>query len=1517
MGAYVWQLERAELLYAAMVRFFASDCVRHAKILLETQKRVRDKLFAIQADSIPRVQAQETAQVANSEDKPFNLGEILKNYVEGGPQTMFWESEAASFAFLEQPTVSESSINSKKVSQVETKHEHLMSKEELMLAIDDMIVNEDHNKIKLVIPDNLLTAATADTPRANDFSKEFSQFKMELFNNLDKGHIHQGFNQEDYLEFAPPEKKPMPLYMLRPQQEPQNSQANINTSAIPSDRTNIDSSQSFNRADRSMTFTPSQGNIIGNSTSNGISPADQSTFSPEFNQSSRHPIQINTNEGTRHPPTISPFNEDTSGSRNSKEFGLDLTTPPPQDTPKFAQFQEGFFKPKDTTSTVIKGFLRNSSFKLWLIPNLILSFEKARGSQILSFSPSIFFQEMEFTCSLDGTEDACTFVYSIPLHPYFCKELPRSLELRFALGNSIKLEWHNSIDAFIGSSVNNEVIGYIKPIFFRIEEIRGLTNSPKIEGISSQHEVSELNLCSGFLELPFISQINQQKEVIQIEESLASNQERFIIPQFILKSEQINNAIIQCSNMDLTVFCQVILSKLGTSLSMTESLYQPKMNAQDMCMMLGYLATCMLPKSNKQELYHSQFVDSLQNSFPGTFEDEVSFQKFIETLDNRVIHNDLIDFYNEDQLNFVVSSWGKKLLPRRLETPEEVPLLINAQNLVIKVLSYHFNSVSYQVKRGRHHVYDLFLLERAKVMIEYGLLPIEAFKLLYWMDSSLFLEIEQDGSHFLTKTEYTLTFFKALLREVDKDTFNMITEHNISLDTLLSPFFLSNFAIISDSKLVSKFWDMQCLFSRFRLKASPSLGGDSAAYLGPMSAFHLLQVWLVIDSMDSDKFSPPSLTTVNLDQLQTSLTQAITFNLGLPWDQLLYSACNFMYGTLTRQPGAERLAADLETLERRAAGGMKRAADAVAVVNARLAVGYRDVRRLLVNWALVVGKERGNGGDGQEVNFGSHALKINGPDALPRAVRQKRLDREMKHWSCEDVLRFVVNKRSQNEEEAGLHDRDKLVEKIDMLNFLNLNGVFDPTIVSSSEIEFDKIATKWTIEDISTCLKSEMRDEDFFKQFIQELVPTQQQVDISKMIFSLFQSQKQSNGAFNSNNSASFSTFILSVITSLPESGIIKKRLLTMIAEIFQAIFNSSNEGQSQENHEGLSFSIVTGILKAITTFSSLEIPMSQLPSNPLASHKPKLLRATIGPSLLLSTPFTSEVSRQLAFRYCTSLQSVDAQLFHQPSSLRAMVTRASSRLLPGSELGSVARLSIIDDNDRLTGLRIEASQSIPTLERSSNPLQMLGDRIRKKITTKFMKKTSEKKFSEDEFLSMLDQTNKFYDYRLEYTALEQYDNYLIPWEHTIKLTIEMNIGNKRIGYLRIEFCKDMLAFKDPFVGIFDTSTVRKEENSSTYIVIQPTCLLLHSVFTISLLVRSFMTFILESDNSEVSKSLKAVLDQSLISLSMTPNGNNPSNSTLNTEHSLLSNLEIKESITSSVSASLIAFTIATTLTSN
>ena len=82
MGSYLWQIERAELLYSCMIDFFTFDCLRIVKLRLETQQRVRKKLFTIDQSQLIKESKMEKPMAMVPENKPFDLSHILKSFIE-------------------------------------------------------------------------------------------------------------------------------------------------------------------------------------------------------------------------------------------------------------------------------------------------------------------------------------------------------------------------------------------------------------------------------------------------------------------------------------------------------------------------------------------------------------------------------------------------------------------------------------------------------------------------------------------------------------------------------------------------------------------------------------------------------------------------------------------------------------------------------------------------------------------------------------------------------------------------------------------------------------------------------------------------------------------------------------------------------------------------------------------------------------------------------------------------------------------------------------------------------------------------------------------------------------------------------------------------------------------------------------------------------------------------------------------------------------------------------------------
>ena len=1522
-GSYVWQIQRSELLYTSMVRFFNLSCYRNVKISHDFRAKMRDQLFSVSGVPTMTIPRQLIGDPNSRTQKPFDVVLMAAGRIDEA-------HKVPDLVKLSEPTTYQSSENIKKVSRDVDKQLYQMTEKDLIEAINGMVAKEDYNKVDIDNLNDGFTITTVDSDKGwktkDTFKREFS--KSRLGSNPYGQQLHS--NEDDYLEFYQHREQPVNMYMMTNQSNPQESSKfgaqNDNTGTSVSQGGQI---QSSNGREMPSTGVDSFAMLIGNY---GIANSffDQQQISQQNRETSSQNQIYNDIRDTTPGEGISPFITDQTNSNqthpNSISAGQQNQREPPGQTPRFADGPKSFFNEHE--NKLITNFNNSPSnrLKLLLFPDVMISAPKAKISDFLRYFPKLILEKTEYLCELTESVDPCTFRYSLPLLPLFMSDLPGNLLLQISDTLRVNLQWYPDMAVYYGhAEQDKDILATLKPIELPTDRISGLTAALK-EGECYNVEIQELKVMPGFGVRAKVIEFQAEVQVVIVEESSYHAQERIGPPQYLRNQKSLCSTIDDIDTIELPYFCKAVLGKLGTKSHGSELFYESHQGAEDYCYLLGYFATHHFPGAVLKQLSKIQFATALQSEFPGTFNNNESLNRTIDSLDKSVTHNDLVDFYNEDLLNFMVSSWGKDLIPRRLESPEEVTQLILAKNIAKKVMTYYFSSMIHFQQQDRHQIYNVFLLDKSKVLLEVGMPAEEAFHLLYWIEICLFGYNMKRCHLSLNTIEYSMTFLKVFLREVDKDTFNSLTDQSISLDSLIMPFLMSNFSILAQSHLITKFWKMQLIFSRFSLNLSSQgpqeESGTVDEYLGPMSVFHLLQIWLIIDSMDSIKFNLPSLTQVDLSLAQNLLKEALLYNLSLPWDQLLYSASNFIFDTLSKLPGAKRLASDLLTIERRSMLGTKKLADGVAKLNARLNIAGSDLSRVVDLWFNAVTQERGLGSQNGHLRLTIDRL-LDGPDTGRGSKSEGKRGRGMDSWKCEEVLKQLMTKNAIVENKTGLNNPENFTEKVDTLNFLSLNGVIDPTISRSSDIQFENIATSWSFEDIATFMKSEMRDENFFKLAISRLLQSNANDSIGTTIFELFKKKSKQPSDDDSTPVASLATFLLATISSLHESSVVKKRQLVNIALFFQEVANCSLSGYSSDQEEPLSYQVVTAILHCVSTFNSLQVPLTQLASQPLKNIRPSLIRASMGTSLILSTPLTSLISKISAYKYCTTMKT-NTDLDNR-ATMATLVGRASARLLPGAENGAVVRMTFMDADGKIVGRKVEIGEDVAGLgeekvvRQESRGVSLLGkNQNAQKSQGNF---SSSKKYSEEELLCMLDQLNCFYTYELTFTNIEQYDNYAIPTTILPALNFEVYISGTSIGFFKILTKLDMEVYRDPYLAMSPPQISQGSSGRHTYTITQPLCILLQPTFSLTILVRHYVTQILASSISEDSINMKHALSKCLFIIGYDPGAvgdqNSQARGNLKPEHSLLSNEAIKKQIASSNQVDLIAYTISTNTTSN
>ena len=109
-GSYVWQIQRSELLYTSMVRFFNLSCYRNVKISHDFRAKMRDKLFSVSGVPTMTIPRQLIGDPNSRTQKPFDVMLMAAGRIDEA-------DKVPDLVKLSEPTTYRSSENIKKVSR--------------------------------------------------------------------------------------------------------------------------------------------------------------------------------------------------------------------------------------------------------------------------------------------------------------------------------------------------------------------------------------------------------------------------------------------------------------------------------------------------------------------------------------------------------------------------------------------------------------------------------------------------------------------------------------------------------------------------------------------------------------------------------------------------------------------------------------------------------------------------------------------------------------------------------------------------------------------------------------------------------------------------------------------------------------------------------------------------------------------------------------------------------------------------------------------------------------------------------------------------------------------------------------------------------------------------------------------------------------------------------------------------------------------------------------------------------
>lgn len=196
--------------------------------------------------------------------------------------------------------------------------------------------------------------------------------------------------------------------------------------------------------------------------------------------------------------------------------------------------------------------------------------------------------------------------------------------------------------------------------------------------------------------------------------------------------------------------------------------------------------------------------------------------------------------------------------------------------------------------------------ERSKLILQ-GLRSLDDgadfFSALYLSVSifeSIFMDSRRTGDEFdRDPLPVKLDYIKFLMIKRHKNMLDELTKDGTNLDCVLKPFLLSNFAICENSTAILMWWELQLYFGFFDDQ-------DIKSTTGYLSFFHLTQIWLLIEAMNSItlkkllKVHSDSDDPVNAEKLIEGLKTSVSRILSGDRNQLLLGLSSFVFGLSER-----------------------------------------------------------------------------------------------------------------------------------------------------------------------------------------------------------------------------------------------------------------------------------------------------------------------------------------------------------------------------------------------------------------------------------------------------------------------------------------------------------------------------------------------------------------------------------------------------------------------------------------
>jgi hypothetical protein len=1111
MGAYLWQLERAEALFVNMINFLNNNGQRRAHATREFLKKVQDRIYGAER-ALPQNHGSTTSPDRTSMggttaqrlgrsrvEKPFNpLGQTqpqLQGYARG---QRFPQREAQ--AMMDDFSVDEEDepielgnkplavknlhIGSKEshqkkklISNIRPKgfngysdnslelSEHSDQDEERveqngneevqrteLKAIDpfEAILREQpYHKVDIIMTETN-THRSRDSLAMQDMEMKAAMEKLGPNRRYSFGNNYlplSNINPADFL--FPPKPTTTQVYMMQNgKQNQQLGNSSPSFAGTPSSRTinppPSDGAQSFGRPTRIDPNSLPQGNEQGQEPPADNSPSSDLPPLPQFGRSLK-PGASNafTYSRTASPSANRPLTISPSPVPGSQPGATQPPRPPPsQQQPQRPPMSNAPQVPSAPAypqiSSSFNAMPPTSQVSYFIIySHLTVPFSKQTRNTALS-SAYILTPTLTPPYSIQLTLDSL-----LPSSPYNCiftadgqGRITESTEFMIEIRELIENKGYNGrVEIGMVESRNLNVDGD----YFRIKARAGgsavLINSGRagendmklwvdwirledIEGHdqlrtdtasrANGYKVIKRRLIEGRGIRSYVQRTEQGETIVYYESSEYDEARRLCPPEIEFKDDIISRGIINSVKLELSLACRAILTKIGTTVFGPELMSQTTMNADELACMLAYSVCIGLPPRSRRALYDLNIAKALEAYYPMNFKEDMSVQTFLESLDTQFFHNDVVDFFNEDTLGLEISPWGKLILPGRLKDPKEIPSLIMSHVLAARITNLQISSLAFNKQKTKTPLYDVFLVERCKVPVAYGMEPSQALRLLTWIEyQGSYLSNPPVAREFaFSKPENVVTYLKYFLREVDRETFDLLTEQNVSLDTVFLPFIMSNFAILPSTSQVMLFWDLQAFFCLLLPPmASPKLPPSLLSWL---SAFQLLQVWLIIDSMDNPSFHVPPNSS--LPGLMNAITTAITYNLSLPMDQLLYSLTNFLFDTIGKSYLAEGFLREMAILERRGREGGWRVAEAIALTGAMLGIGGAQLTSGINLWE---GEEWGRKLK-RTANAGAPQASgepIRGQTGLLLPAKGEKVE---KSWSNKDLARGQAGGRRGN-----------------------------------------------------------------------------------------------------------------------------------------------------------------------------------------------------------------------------------------------------------------------------------------------------------------------------------------------------------------------------------------------------------------------------------------------------------------------------------------------------------------------